>query len=110
MGSPQTALRRPDAVAWAVLAGIAVFVSGLLLLPLGALAWTTLSDLGRVATELSTETALHAMKMSAIVAVITVVCNGVFGVAGAIVVVRHRFFGRSAVDALVASRSRCRPS
>lgn len=94
-------LRKPDHVGKAVLAGIGAYMGLLLLIPLAALVWTVAGDLGEVLTQLTAPEALNALLLSVVVAAICVVVNGVFGVAGAIVIVRHRFVGRRLLDALV---------
>ncbi len=93
--------RSPDRLSRAVLALIGLYIGLLLLVPLGALALEVLRNLGEVVSELSREEALNALGLSAAVAAACVLLNGVFGVAGAIVLTRHRFLGRRLLDALV---------
>ena len=54
-----------------------------------------------LSTGLATPEALSALGLSLAVAVTCGVLNGVFGVAGAVVLVRQRFAGRKLLDALV---------
>jgi sulfate transport system permease protein len=70
-------------------------------MPLVALAAEVVGNLAQVRAVLLTAEALHALGLSLVSAAISVVVNGVFGVAGAIVLTRHRFFGRRILDALV---------
>jgi sulfate transport system permease protein len=101
MSSPAFPRRRPDAIGVVVLALVLSFVGFLLVIPLGSLAITVLGELSTVASALVQPEALRAMGLTALIAAIVVVTNGVFGIAGAIVVVRHRFVGRQILDALV---------
>lgn len=84
-------------VFWAVCAWLAA----LLLVPLGALVVTVLGDAGEAARTLTRPEALRALVLTLAVGAACIVLNGAFGVAGAIVLVRHRFVGRRALDALV---------
>jgi len=95
------ARRRPEGAARLVLAGIALYLGALLLVPLGALLVGVLRDLGEVSAALATREAGNALLLSAGVALTCVALNGVFGVIGAIVITRHRFLGRGLLDALV---------
>lgn len=94
-------LRRPDPVGRVVLGGIAAYLGVLLLVPILALVHTVVVRSGDVVAGLTTPNALHAMGLSVVAAAVSIVLNGVFGVVGAIVLVRHVFFGRRFVDALV---------
>lgn len=86
-----------------VLIGIVCAYLGLvLLLPLGALVGKAFDAGPRlILSELARNEAMHALRQSVLLAAIAVVCNGIFGVAGALVLVRQRFIGRAALDALV---------
>ena len=86
----------------AVLAAVVLYLGGILLLPLGALAGR-LIQAGQppVLTALQDEAAMHGLFISLVLGVLAVIVGGVFGVAGALVLVRQRFFGRRLVDALV---------
>lgn len=95
-------LRAPEGpAARAVHAGILLYLALLLVIPLAALVWTVFSHLGEAVEGMTSEAALNALMLSGIAAVICVVVNGIAGVAGAIVLVRDRFFGRRVYDALV---------
>ena len=91
MSSPAYPRRRPDAAGLVVLSMVLSFVGLLLVVPLGSLAVTVLRDLPTVITALSRPDALRAMGLTAVIAAITLVLNGLFGIAGAIVVVSILF-------------------
>jgi sulfate transport system permease protein len=93
--------RRPDAVGRAVLAGIALYLGVLLVLPLVALAVTVVTHLPEVVHQLLASDALHALGSSIVVALSCVALHAVFGTLGALVLVRQRFLGRRLLDALV---------
>ena len=86
-----------------ILLGIVVaYLGAVLVLPLAALLAKALSSgLGQILRELATAEAMRGLGLSLLLAAIAVIANGVFGVAGALVLVRHRFVGRSLLDALV---------
>lgn len=93
--------RVPTGASRLVLAVAGGYVVALLGVPLFALSLAVARELGAVITALSTPEALHALGLSAAMAAASVGLNGVFGVAGAIVLTRHRFLGRRVLDALV---------
>ncbi len=92
---PETFLQRAIAV------GVLTYLGAVLVVPLLALAWTAARQAGKVVDGLSQPEALHALRMSAILAVIAVVVNGTVGVVGGLVLARQRFFGRRVLDSLV---------
>jgi sulfate transport system permease protein len=94
-------LRRPTGAARVVFAGVCVWLAVLLVVPLGALVVNVAGAWSDVVAALTTPDALHALVLSLAVAVTCVVFNGIFGVAGALVLVRQRFVGRRVLDALV---------
>ena len=59
------------------------------------------NGLAPVIDALTSEQALHAFKVTAIVSIIAVVCNTIFGVTTAILLVRHNFPGRRLLNAAV---------
>jgi sulfate transport system permease protein len=74
----------------------------LLVLPVGVICWRTFGNgVGPVWDSLTAPTALHAFQVTLEVAIPAVLCNTVFGVGVAILLVRHRFIGRRVLDALV---------
>lgn len=85
------------------LRGVAlVYLVFLLILPVGVILWTTFEHgFGPVVDALTTTQAMHAFRVTAIVAGFAVVLNTVFGVAAAILLVRHRFPGRRVLDAVI---------
>lgn len=81
----------------------------LVLFYLGAVLWGPVAALGiqlvevgadAVLSALGSPEAIAALVMTGKLTLIAVACNAVFGVGGAIVLVRHRFLGRGLVDAL----------
>lgn len=78
------------------------YVAFLLLLPLGLVLWRTFEHgLGPVWDALSGANAVHAFRLTLVVAVAAVVCNTVFGVLAAILLVRRRFPGQRALSAVI---------
>ncbi len=88
-------------IAVPVIACVLVYLVGVLVVPLLALCATVLSNLPEVVGQLTTPEALHAMGLSLVLAAIALGINLVAGIAGAIVLVRQQFYGRSLLDALV---------
>ncbi|MFN7144961.1 MAG: ABC transporter permease subunit [Myxococcota bacterium] len=93
--------RVPTGPARVVFLAVCAWLAALLVVPLGALLWTVLGSAGAVLAALTTATALDALLRSLGVALACIVLNGVFGVAGAVVLVRERFVGRRLLDAFV---------
>jgi sulfate transport system permease protein len=85
----------------ALLGLVLLYVGGVLLGPLSALG-VELADvgLGAAFAALTTPDALAALRMSLVLTAIAVAVNALVGTAGAIALVRHRFVGRSAINAL----------
>jgi sulfate/thiosulfate transport system permease protein len=74
----------------------------LLVLPVALICWRTFENgVGPVVDSLTAPSALHAFQVTVIVAVLAVVANTVFGVGVAVLIVRHRFPGRRALNALI---------
>jgi sulfate/thiosulfate transport system permease protein len=81
---------------------VAIYLAIVLVAPLGALAWRVVElGLGDVARSLMAPVPLEALGRSVILVLIALTVNAVFGVLGAIVLVRHRFPGRELLDALI---------
>jgi sulfate/thiosulfate transport system permease protein len=81
---------------------VLAYLAFLLVVPVGMITYRTFD--GGIAPffdALTTEQSLHAIKLTALVAGLAVVINTVFGVAAAILLVRHRFPGRRVLDALI---------
>jgi sulfate transport system permease protein len=86
--------------------GLRLFAVGymamLLLVPLGLIVWRSFqSGLSAYWSAISNPDAIHALKLTLIVAVIAVPLNTIFGILCAIVLVRHRFLGKSLLSAFV---------
>jgi sulfate/thiosulfate transport system permease protein len=74
----------------------------LLVLPVALIVRTTFADgIGPVIDALTTPSALHAFKVTAQVAVISVIANTLFGVGTAVLLVRHEFRGRRTLNMLI---------
>ena len=86
----------------ALLAVTVGYLALVLVVPLGALLVRAISaGVTALFESLRTPAAVHGLEMSLVLALIAVAVNGVVGVAGALVLVRHRFVGRRVLDALV---------
>lgn len=84
-----------------VFAGVVAWLAGLLVVPLFALVQRVATNFSEVVEALTSEEAQSALLLSIGVAITCIVLNGIFGVAGAIVLVRQRFVGRRVFDAVV---------
>lgn len=79
-----------------------VYLVFLLVLPLGIVFWRTFEHgLEPVWTALTQPNAVHAIQLTIVVAAASVVGNTLFGVGMALLLVRHQFFGRRVLDALL---------
>jgi sulfate/thiosulfate transport system permease protein len=78
------------------------YVSALLLVPLGMIVWRTFEHgAAPVWAVLTSSDAQHAVWLSVLIALIAVPLNTAFGVACALVLVRHRFPGKTLLSAFV---------
>ncbi len=78
------------------------YLAFLLVLPVGLVCWRTFEHgVGPVWAALTDPDAVHALQLTVVVAGCAVVCNTVFGVGMALLLVRHEFPGRRLLDALV---------
>jgi sulfate/thiosulfate transport system permease protein len=78
------------------------YVSALLLVPIGMIVWRTFEHgASPVWTVLTSSDAQHAVWLSVLIALIAVPLNTAFGVACALVLVRHRFPGKTLLSAFV---------
>ncbi len=78
------------------------YVGMILLLPLGLLFWRTFENgFAPVWDNLTDPTALHAFRVTLIVAFWTVIGNTIFGLGAALLIVRHRFPGKRAFNLLI---------
>lgn len=74
----------------------------LILVPAGALVWRALQGgLGVFLAALATPDAIHAFVLTLWITAIVTICNTLFGIAFALVLVRHRFWGHWLADGLV---------
>jgi sulfate transport system permease protein len=74
----------------------------LLVLPVGLIGWRTFQHgVGPFFDALSTPSALHAFKVTFVVALWAVALNTVFGIGTALLLVRHRFPGKRILNALI---------
>jgi len=79
-----------------------VYVTVLLLAPLGGIVWTVVKNGLHVITQtLTSHDVLHAFVLTFIIAVITIVVTAAFGIPVALVLTRQRFPGRQLLSALV---------
>jgi len=78
------------------------YLAAILLVPVGAVIWRAFGDgLAPVWAAITTPDARHAFWLSLLIAAIAVPCNTLFGIACAVVLVRHRFPGRRLLDAVI---------
>ena len=74
----------------------------LLVLPVGLICWNTFAHgVSPVIESLSSPSTLHAFKVTAQVALFSVVANTIFGVGTAILLVRHDFPGKRLLNAVI---------
>ena len=79
------------------------YLAMLLIVPVGMILWHTFQNgLRPFWTAISQPDALHALRLTVEIALITVPLNTVFGIAIAIMLVRHDFPGKSVVNAVLA--------
>lgn len=85
-----------------IVLAVFAYLGLILVLPLGAIGVRALADgPATLLASLAQREALEGLLLTLIVAAICVVANGIFGIAGALVLTRHRFLGRRVLDALV---------
>jgi sulfate transport system permease protein len=78
------------------------YLTLVLILPVGAVAWRAFAGgVAPVWQAVTTPDALHAFWLTVLIAAIAVPLNTLFGVACAVVLVRHRFPGRRLLDAVI---------
>jgi sulfate/thiosulfate transport system permease protein len=78
------------------------YLALLLLLPVGLVFYRTFGDgIGPVWDAITTPEAQHAFYLTVLMVVIAVPANTVFGVACALVLVRHRFRGRALINSII---------
>jgi sulfate/thiosulfate transport system permease protein len=93
----------PPRPARLVLRSVALgYLAMVLVLPVGAVVWRAFGDGFAPAWQaVTTPDALHAFWLTVLIAAIAVPLNTVFGVACAVVLVRHRFPGKRLLDAVI---------
>jgi sulfate transport system permease protein len=79
-----------------------VYLSLLLVIPVALVLWKTFENgLGPVLDSLTSASTMHAFQITAVVAFYAVLANTVFGVAAALLLVRHEFRGKRVLNALI---------
>jgi sulfate transport system permease protein len=87
---------------YALRATALVYLLFLLVIPVGLIAWRTFGDgIGPFFEYLTSDSALHAFKVTFIVAAWAVALNTLFGVGAAILLVRHSFPGKRILNTLI---------
>jgi sulfate transport system permease protein len=87
---------------WTLRLTALVYLLFLLVIPIGLICWRTFEHgVGPFVEALTTPEALHAFKVTLVVALWAVALNTVFGVGTAILLVRHTFPGRRLLNALI---------
>jgi sulfate transport system permease protein len=85
-----------------VVAVVVLYLGSILLLPLSAIVVQVFrAGVGPLLRTFDDAAAVHGLRLSFVLAAIAMLANGVVGVAGALVLTRHRFLGRRLLDALV---------
>jgi sulfate/thiosulfate transport system permease protein len=101
-GAPWVLGRRSGAGRYLLRAVALGYLAAVLLVPVGAVVWRALGDgVAPVWQAVTTPDALHAFWLSLLIAGIAVPLNTLFGVACAVVLVRHRFPGKRLLDAFI---------
>jgi sulfate/thiosulfate transport system permease protein len=101
-GAPWVLGRRSGAGRYLLRVVALGYLAAVLLVPVGAVAWRALGDgVAPVWQAVTTPDALHAFWLSLLIAGIAVPLNTLFGVACAVVLVRHRFPGKRLLDAFI---------
>ncbi len=87
---------------YALRATALVYLLFLLVLPIVLIVWRTFAHgAGQVVAALTTPSALHAIWITAVVAVAAVVANTIFGLGVAVLLVRHDFPGKRVLNAFI---------
>jgi sulfate transport system permease protein len=92
----------PPVTRWTLRLIVLVYLTFLLLIPVG-LVFKRAFEHGAKAVwdALTTDAALHAIQVTVEVAGIAVICNTIFGVGVALLLTRHKFFGKRLLSALI---------
>jgi sulfate transport system permease protein len=93
----------PGVLVRPALRGIAVvYLTFLLVIPVVLIFWRTFENgIGPVIDGLTSPATIHAFQITAVVTFWAVIANTVFGVATAMLLVRHRFRGKRVLNALI---------
>jgi sulfate/thiosulfate transport system permease protein len=87
---------------WALIGIVVLYAAGLLLAPLVAIVWGSLSEgVSAFAREMTSADAISSLKLTLVMAIGATVINTVFGVCIAWVLVRDNFWGRRILNGLV---------
>jgi sulfate transport system permease protein len=94
--------RRKKLVRFALVALCMFYLGALVLVPLGAIFWTAFKPgWSTIVETLTAPDVRHALYLTAVIAIQTVLVVGALGAVTAWVLVRHRFVGRSLLNAVV---------
>jgi sulfate transport system permease protein len=94
--------RRLAPAQWLLVALVLGYLGTVLILPLSAIVAQALDrGLAPLLAVFADPAARYGLWLSLVLAAIALVANGLFGIAGALVLTRHRFLGRRVLDALV---------
>lgn len=98
----QNSVRGNPASRWGLRLVAIAYLLFLLLIPVGLVFKRTFDHGAKAVWDaLTTDSAVHAIKVTVEVAGIATVCNTVFGVGMALLLVRHNFFGKRILSALI---------
>ena len=94
---------RPGVLVRPAVRGLAViYLTFLLVIPVILVFWRTFENgLAPVLEGLSSEATVHAFQLTAVVSFWSVVGNTIFGVTAALLLVRHNFWGKRVLNALI---------
>ncbi|MGA8210434.1 MAG: sulfate ABC transporter permease subunit [Nocardioidaceae bacterium] len=95
-------LREPRAVRWGLRTVVLGYVAALVVWPVSLVVKYTFADgTTALATALGDPAVTHALRLTVLVAVVSVAVNLVFGVGVSLLLVRHRFRGKRLLSALL---------
>ncbi|HUQ63642.1 MAG TPA: sulfate ABC transporter permease subunit [Acidimicrobiales bacterium] len=95
-------MRRNWKARWVLRLVALMYLTFLLVIPVGLVFWRTFENGVQPAIDaLTNDSVLHAFRVTIIVALWTVLLNTVFGVTAAILLVRHRFPGKRLLSAII---------
>ena len=101
-GAAPTSRPRRSGTRYVLRLSALIYLTFLLVIPVGLILWRTFEDgFGPYWTAMTSPSALHALRVTVIVALWSVALNTVFGVGAAVLLVRHRFPGRRLFNALI---------